>query len=235
MMRFAIPKWLLALSFLALFSTSASPTTQLEQETLCDAAARQISLEENVPLSVLRALTRTETGRSRNGATQPWAWTVNMEGTGVWFETQTQARAYVLKHFKRGARSFDIGCFQINYKWHSHAFSSIEEMFDPITNARYAATFIKSLYAQTNDWTTAAGQYHSKTKIHADRYIARYAAIYDAGERRHIKEKNDNVIVLNEFPLLPRVRSPSGLGSLMPLRQGNRSSLFRAATSLSGS
>ena len=85
-----------------------------------------------------------------------------MKGTGLWFETEDAARAYVYEHFKRGARSFDVGCFQINYKWHHEAFASIEQMFDPMANALYAARFLGALKAEKGSWVEAAGAYHSR-------------------------------------------------------------------------
>ena len=186
----------------------------------CDEAARIASQETGVPLSVLRAITRTETGRSRAGALQPWPWTVNMEGEGVWFDTPDEAKAYVFRHFKRGARSFDVGCFQINYRWHSGGFRSIDEMFDPQANALYAARFLGSLHDETGDWTKAAGAYHSRTATHARRYEARFSEIHASlgpseapaplqrpagheGRRGHA------------FPLL-RAGAPARLGSLVP-------------------
>ncbi|MBD3785479.1 MAG: transglycosylase SLT domain-containing protein [Sphingomonadales bacterium] len=142
---------------------------------LCEGAAVEASRRSGVPVSVLKAISLTETGRKSGGSFRPWPWTVNMEGTGHWFETLDEARAYVFKEFKRGARSFDVGCFQINYKWHNQAFSSIDQMFDPLSNAMYAAKFLGELYAETGDWTAAAGAYHSRTKEYADRYSARFA------------------------------------------------------------
>lgn len=97
-----------------------------------------------------------------------------MEGKGFWFDTLDEARSYVFKEFKRGARSFDVGCFQINYKWHGHAFPSIEAMFDPVENGLYAAKFLKELYQETGSWTAAAGAYHSRTKKYAEPYSARF-------------------------------------------------------------
>src|SRR5699024_6482524 len=97
-----------------------------------DRAARQAARAHDVPLDVLRAISRAETGRPRQGGLQPWPWTVNMEGRGRWFDNADAARAYVFAHFKAGARSFDVGCFQINYRWHGDAFRSIDEMFDPV-------------------------------------------------------------------------------------------------------
>jgi len=53
------------------------------------------------------AISLTETGKNIGGTLSPWPWTVNMEGAGVWFETQQEALAYVNAHFARGARSFE--------------------------------------------------------------------------------------------------------------------------------
>ena len=198
-------------------------------EQICDQVAQIASNNTGVPITVLQAITRTETGRKKDGHFTPWPWTVNMEGKGVWFDTPDAARAYVFKHFKRGARSFDVGCFQINYKWHHKAFSSIEEMFDPLANATYAARFLKDLYAELGNWPDAAGAYHSRTPKYADKYKAIFnkhhrnapgatmavAAPRDA--RSPIPKRSPRV---NNFPLL-QDGGGRRLGSLVPI--GNRS------------
>ena len=145
----------------------------------CENAAVIASQQSGVPVSVLKAISLNETGRKRGGAFRPWAWTVNMEGAGHWFDTRDEARAYVFKEFKRGARSFDVGCFQINYKWHHTAFSSIDEMFEPAANARYAAKFLRELYDEFGDWSKAAGAFHSRTPKHATSYAARFNKFRD--------------------------------------------------------
>lgn len=144
---------------------------------ICDHAASRAAAESNVPIDVLRAITRTETGRGGKSGLEPWPWTVNMEGAGKWFKTETEAKAYVEAHFQRGARSFDVGCFQINYRWHHQAFESLNDMFDPMTNARYAAKFLQDLYKEFGSWTKAAGAFHSRTPKYADRYVARFNRI----------------------------------------------------------
>jgi hypothetical protein len=132
-----------------------------------------------VPLAVLQAISLTETGRKRAGQFRPWPWTVNMEGKGLWFDTQDDARAYVYSQYKRGARSFDVGCFQINYKWHGQAFASIDAMFDPVANAVYAAEFLRGLRAEEGSWSAAAGAYHSRTPEFAEKYRERFDRIHD--------------------------------------------------------
>ena len=222
------------MAFVGLFlivAISANPgsgSAKAQPDLLCDAAARKVATETGIPVSVLRAITRVETGRNRDGGLQPWAWTVNMEGTGVWFDTEDEARTYVFSHYKRGARSFDIGCFQINYRWHGQAFNSIDDMFDPVINARYAAVFLNRLFDEFGDWSKAAGAYHSRTEEFASRYIERYDRIYFAltsngAERTDPPEARARS---NGFPLLQVGANSSALGSLVPLNTTSRGSLF---------
>ena len=218
---------------LFLFPIPGLAAGRASPDQICDQAAHFAARKTGVPLAVLQAITRTETGRKSDGRFTPWPWTVNMEGKGVWFDTLDEARAYVFRHFKRGARSFDVGCFQINYRWHHKAFTSIDEMFEPEANAVYAAEFLRSLYEETGNWTDAAGAYHSRTPKHADRY----KAIFE--KHRRNAPGADAVLVsaepgidtgpraatavprMNRYPLLrPGAGSASDrarLGSLVPV------------------
>ena len=201
---------------------------------ICERAAIEAANESIVPLSVLRAISLTETGRKRGKDFQPWPWTVNMEGVGKWFDTYDAARSYVERHFQRGARSFDVGCFQINYRWHHQAFDSIDHMFEPRANALYAARFLTELYEEFGDWSRAAGAYHSHTPKFARKYTARFNRI-----RANLEEPppinlaaadvptapEAQAARVNTFPLLQR-GARGGLASLVPLQQNTRSRLI---------
>ena len=135
---------------------------------LCDRAIEAAARRHHVPLKLMRAVALVESGRTLRRADggalrAAWPWTVNMEGEGRWFDTRTDALAYVRAAQRRGARSFDVGCMQVNHRWHGDAFASLEEMFEPDANADYAARFLLSLAAETGDWMAAAGRYHSRT------------------------------------------------------------------------
>ena len=194
---------------------------------ICENAALRISMESGVPLSVLRSISLTETGRLKKGRLEPWPWTVNMEGVGKWFDDYETAKAYVDRHFNRGARSFDVGCFQINYRWHHQAFSSIEQMFEPIENARYAARFLSELHDEFGDWSKAAGAYHSRTPKYAHKYTARFNRIRKTLEPLAVPSELASIPApqqqkpaprMNSFPLLQRgFRGQNA--SLVPLSQ----------------
>jgi len=155
----------------------AGQAARANPSDLCLQAAHQAARESGVPYAVMRTITQIETGRTRNGTLEPWPWTINMQGQGHWFDSREEALAFATRHHAAGARSFDTGCFQINYRWHAENFASLEEMFDPLANARYAAAFLTSLHAETGDWSRAAGFYHSRTVEHATRYRRRFDSV----------------------------------------------------------
>ncbi|EKE43767.1 transglycosylase, Slt family protein [Oceaniovalibus guishaninsula JLT2003] len=179
--------------------------------------------ETGVPFDVLMAISLTETGRKQNGRTTAWPWTVNTEGKGTWFDDYGAALSYARQSQAAGARSFDVGCFQINYRWHGQHFASLDAMFDPLVNARYAARFLSNLHAEYGDWQQAAGAFHSRTEVHAARYRKIFAGFrseigQDAGG--YIPDqppaRQVTAIVANAFPLL-RTGASRGGGSLVPL------------------
>lgn len=225
---FRLVPWMVGFAVLSLPGHSWASVAQN-----CDAAAQNASNATGVPLNVLLAITRTETGRRKSGGLEPWPWTVNMEGDGNWFDTEDEARAYVFRHFKRGARSFDVGCFQINYKWHGQAFSSIDDMFDPQKNAVYAAQFLRDLHKELGSWSKAAGAFHSRTPKFANRYIQKFETIYAGlGPNRTVTPPVPTAEPpTNQFPLLVRSSAPRQLGSLVPMgSNGPRSSLATLMT-----
>ncbi len=192
---------------------------------LCDAAARRAARETGVPAAVLLAIARTETGRARAGRLEPWPWTVNIGGAGYWFDTRQAAQDFVDRKLREGAESFDIGCFQINYKWHGRAFDSARQMFDPVAGARYAAAFLTRLHAELGGWSQAAGAYHSRTETLARRYRARFDRIVatvppdapDAAPAATTDRRSALVTRHAPLALIPRPGGRGRNGSLVPL------------------
>jgi hypothetical protein len=165
---------MMALSLL-LFPGPGQATT--DSAFLCERAAARAARITGVPLDVLRTISLVETGRRSNRSLKPWPWTVNLEGKGYWFDTRAEAVAFSESALRKGARSFDVGCFQLNYRWHGQAFGSVREMFDPSANALYAARFLQDLYREKGNWAEAAGAYHSRTPKFSARYMARFTRI----------------------------------------------------------
>ncbi|MGZ9812544.1 lytic transglycosylase domain-containing protein [Pseudoroseicyclus sp. H15] len=209
------------LTLLAWLAALAAPAAQAsEAGLLCDAAAAQAAEQTDVPLSVLRAITRTETGRRVDGEVQPWPWAVNAAGEGRWFDSRQDALAWAMSKQQAGARNFDVGCFQINYRWHGENFASVDAMFEPLANALYAARFLSRLHDELGDWTLAAGAFHSRNETYASRYRSRFSEI-----RAALTPPNPRLPGLaaapaprqNTFPLLVGRSADGAMGSLVPL------------------
>lgn len=158
---------LAALSLAISWSALAAPVMPLPVEpgALCRPAVALAEQAHGIPSHLLAAISRVESGRRDpvSGNVRPWPWTVNAEGQGSFYDSKAQAIAAVRDMQAHGIRSIDIGCTQVNLMHHPDAFASLEQAFDPQTNANYAATFLTQLFGQTADWARAAALYHSAT------------------------------------------------------------------------
>ncbi|MDO5632463.1 MAG: hypothetical protein Q4G22_11585 [Paracoccus sp. (in: a-proteobacteria)] len=166
---------------------------------VCEHAAMQVAAESGVPADILAGLTLTETGRRRNGVVRPWAWSANADGAGSWFDDPASALAYVEDRIAMGRPSVDVGCFQLNYRWHGENFPSVAAMLDPMTNARYAARFVRQLYQETGDWRAAAGAFHSRTPVHANRYLKRFDELRAMYQSRGFQGMTGSPETYNQF------------------------------------
>jgi hypothetical protein len=164
----------LALVLAVLAAAPPARAADPDPSALCDAAIASGARRGGVPVEVLFAVALTETGQHRDGRMRAWPWAINREGTGHWFKTREEALAFGRESLAEGRPSFDVGCVQINYRWHGHAFPSLEDMFDPEWTATYAAQFLRTLYEERGSWSEAAGAYHSLSPELALKYRARF-------------------------------------------------------------
>jgi soluble lytic murein transglycosylase-like protein len=123
----------------------------------------------------MQAISLVESGRPdpEKGANVAWPWTINAEGKGAYFATKAEAVAEVARLRGRGVRSIDVGCMQVNLHHHGEAFASLEEAFDPLANALYAAAFLNQLKEETETWPLAVQRYHSATPEKGQPYQAK--------------------------------------------------------------
>ena len=149
-----------------------------QQCRMAIAAAERAS---GVPDRLMRAIGIVESGRrDEAGIMGAWPWTINAEGVGYYYATKAEAIASVNAFRARGVRSIDVGCMQVNLFHHGDAFASLDEAFDPVANARYAARFLLRLYSQTGSWPGAAAGYHSLTPEIGEPYARKVLALWQA-------------------------------------------------------
>lgn len=170
---------------LAPATAAANPAVTPDAGLACRAAIGAAEREAGIPAGLLQAIGRVESGRRDpvTGRYAPWPWTINAEGRGMYFPTREAAIAEVRQLQSRGVRIIDVGCMQVNLHHHPNAFPTLEQAFDPVTNARYAARFLGELQATRQDWARAAGHYHSQTPERAEPYRARVLAAWAQEQR----------------------------------------------------
>ncbi|MFT8247329.1 lytic transglycosylase domain-containing protein [Roseomonas sp. BN140053] len=141
--------------------------------------------EARVPPNLMRAIGTVESGRldATTRRVAPWPWTINVAGTGRFFETKFAAITAVEEARAAGVQSIDVGCMQINLMHHPAAFVSLDLAFDPATNTAYAARFLTRLFQQTSNWYRAAAAYHSSTPEIGEPYGQRVAALWPDAAR----------------------------------------------------
>ncbi|WP_428375391.1 transglycosylase SLT domain-containing protein [Lichenicoccus sp.] len=154
--------WILLLPWLALVPTLAWAA---DDAALCQHAILQAEQGSGVPNQLLDAISRVESGRhdAEQGGVRAWPWTINVQGQGHYYATRAEAVAAAAGYRASGIQSMDVGCTQINLMYHPQAFRSLNEAFDPLRNAAYAASFLTDLFHQTGSWPHAAAAYHSQT------------------------------------------------------------------------
>jgi hypothetical protein len=158
---------------------SGPALAQGSPSALCRGAIAAAERAMGIPDRLMQAIGIVESGRpDERGGVTAWPWTINVEGVGYTFDSKAQAIAAVNEHRARGARSIDVGCMQINLLHHASAFASLDEAFDPVANARYAATFLQQLLAQTGSWPRATAGYHSLTPDVGAEYARKVFAVW---------------------------------------------------------
>ena len=159
---------------------ASDPTWLIVQSAQCDAAITAAETRYALPHGVLGSIAKAESGRPITGLgdIRAWPWTIDADGRGLFLDSKAAAIAWVQQAQARGAHYIDVGCMQVDLPLHPGAFHSLDEAFDPVANADYAARYLRSLGAEAHgDWNVAVGLYHSHTPELADEYRNRVAAV----------------------------------------------------------
>ena len=200
---------------------------------LCADAARRAAAETGVPADLLRALLLVESGRSIGGALVGWPWAVNVGGRGSWHPDAASARRAIDAVPRDGAEHVDIGCFQLNRRWHGHHFPDTAAMLDPDGNARHAARFLLALRDEFGSWEAASGAYHSRDPARSAAYAARVAAHRAADDPQAQAPPPMRQDGRRGFPLL-LAEAPAAGPSLFPAAAQDGAPIVRAARPLIG-
>jgi hypothetical protein len=158
----------------------AAPVWAAQQSELCTVALRQAEHRHHLPPALLETIAKAESGRPITSLTdiRPWPWTIDADGTGLFLDSKAAAIAWMQQQTPRHVY-IDVGCMQVDLRYHPDAFTSLEDAFDPAANADYAARLLNELYRGEagRNWDIAVGLYHSHTPMLAAQYRDRVALI----------------------------------------------------------
>lgn len=178
-------------AMLVVLAAMIAPRTALGREigelsepdpaSYCEMAAVYHERENGLPRALLAAVAMAESGRysPKTRKARAWPWTINAEGRPYYFKTKREAMEKTQSLLDGGMRSIDIGCMQVNLRYHPDAFASLEDAFDPMTNVAYGADFLLRLHERTGSWQQAVANYHSQTAARGGRYFARVIRIWE--------------------------------------------------------
>ncbi len=169
-----------------------TPARSSDAWSLCAAAVDVAERRKGIPDRLLTAISLAESGRRHpdRRVTLAWPWTVMAEGNGQYLPTKAAAIDRVRRLQARGVRNIDVGCMQVNLKYHPDAFATLDQAFDPAANAGYAARFLAALRVETGSWLRAMARYHSATPKYAEPYRAKVAAIWEDQRQRAGREED---------------------------------------------
>lgn len=150
--------------------------SRVDDSSLCYIAAQQASRDYGVDADLLHSISAVETGRWNDLQKRyvAWPWTVNVNGKGYFYASKEEALAAIKSFQEKGISSMDIGCMQINVKYHGDNFANVEDIIDPIKNVKYGAKFLRTLYSRNGkNWELAAKKYHSANPERGSAYAKR--------------------------------------------------------------
>lgn len=193
----------------------------------CEALAERAGLAEGIPRGLMAAVARVESGHAAGGgALRAWPWTLNAGGEASFHATAEAALHRFAALRAAGRDNIDLGCMQLNWRWHGAAFPDAAAMLDPAANTRYAARFLRQLHGEAGSWTAAVALYHSRDPARGEAYAARVAAVLGAGmpgpgiPPARTEPQLRGILVVAQAPLLLRaggdLRSRRGAGLLGP-------------------
>ncbi len=152
-------------SALLLMAFEAVAEAPLARAATCAEAARSAEQRRDLPPGLLAAIGTIESGG--------WGWSVNGNDgmSGRRFATADDAMRYTEDLLGAGLRTIDLGCFQVDLRYHPDAFQRWQDAFDGDANADAAAGILNRLHAQTGDWPRAVALYHSADPQRGQSYL----------------------------------------------------------------
>ena len=179
-LEYTISFFILLFTILINFSGVHSQSMNSHQDALlCEYLAKDAEKKYGLPENILLSISRVESGYQKvDGVIRAWPWTLNAGGDSAYFQTKEDALRSLEDRIKKGVTNIDIGCMQLNFRWHKDFFNNLSDMINPIENVDYAARFLKKLHQRHRSWEKAVKFYHSSKSKFNVKYYRKVKAVW---------------------------------------------------------
>ena len=156
---------------------------------ICEKNILDIERQIDIPKGLLKAIGLTESGRYiKKSQLVVWPWTINVNKKSLFFDNKKQMLNFLMHEIKKGNYNLDVGCMQINLKWHGKYFKKISDSIDPKINISYATSFLFKLKSDFNTWTEAIKRYHSSKPSKNIKYHKKVLANWNVSKNKNVKQ-----------------------------------------------
>jgi len=139
-----------------------------------------------LPHKLLTSISLVESGVGDGNKVNPWPWALNVNGKSKYFDNKEDTLKFLKKSLQKN-RNIDVGCMQINYKFHGHRFKNLNHILNPEENVKYAAEFLKKLFKRHKSWNEAISRYHSSEPVRKKEYLTKVRNFWDMLRQRKIQ------------------------------------------------
>ena len=179
-LEYKISFFIFLFTLLINFSGVHSQSVNSHQDALlCEYLAKDAEKKYGLPENILLSISRVESGYQKvDGVIRAWPWTLNAGGDSSYFQTKEDALRSLDERIKKGVTNIDIGCMQLNFRWHKDFFNNLSDMINPINNVDYAARFLNKLHQRHRSWEKAVKYYHSSKSKFNVKYYRKVKAVW---------------------------------------------------------
>ncbi|MDX2049724.1 MAG: transglycosylase SLT domain-containing protein [Rickettsiaceae bacterium] len=169
----------LLLFLLNIFNAGASMFNKLAvnefaESSKCIMHFAKYEKQYDIPKDLLYSISLRETGKKHTEANKTivWPWTLNIDGKGYYFNNKFEAIKFAKKAISEGVKNIDVGCMQINMKYHKNNFRSLAHAIEPKFNIAFGAKFLRDQYDRLGSWKQAVAAYHSSDAEKGSKYLS---------------------------------------------------------------
>jgi len=168
------------------FSLIFLPLTTLSNDfNGCQIYTEKYNKVYKLPNKLLTSISIVESGIFEGNKVNPWPWALNVNGKSQYFDNKKDTVSFLKESLQKN-RNIDVGCMQINYKFHGHKFKSLDHILNPEENVKYAAEFLKRLFKRHKSWNEAISRYHSSEPARKKKYLKKVRNFWDKLRQRKI-------------------------------------------------